>query len=255
MMRIIFTNQKGGVGKTTLTREIGICLSHLGQKVLLVDCDPQGNLSKSLGIEDEKGLLEALEGEGVSLHPLSSTLAILPGTLSLSLLESRLLGQVDGYQRMKDLFEGQEFSGFDFILLDTPPSLGVLTLNALAASHHVIIPMIPSLYSMQGTNDLMATMAKVKKSLNPQINLLGVIVNAFDPVPLITREIREEIKGAFGEKVFSCGLSKSIRIEEAIATGEGIIQQTGREFARSRDEVLALTNELMDRVGAAHGEG
>jgi chromosome partitioning protein len=164
----------------------------------------------------------------------------------------RLLGEIDAYERLRDLLDTEEFSVYDFILLDTPPSLGILTINALGAADHVVIPMSPSLYSMQGTNDLMASVAKVRKGLNPALNLLGVIINAYDSVPVITREIREEIRENFAEKLFTYHLSRSIRVEEVIIRGEGLAQQKGREYAKAREEILAITKELLNRIEASY---
>ncbi|MBN1615825.1 MAG: ParA family protein [Spirochaetales bacterium] len=249
MNRILFTNQKGGVGKTTLTREIGLSLGKEGFEVLFVDCDPQGNLSKSLIEENLQagGLFEALDGDGLELRFVNEHVRLLSGGVKLSLLEKRLLGEVDAYSRLSELFEVEELRRFDFMLIDTPPSLGVLTINALAASEYLVIPMSPALYSMQGTNDLMMTVSKVRKSLNPDLELLGVIINAFDSVPVITRQIRTEIEEAFGEKVFETALSKSIRIEEAIARKKGIAEIDGKH--KIVGEISSIAEELLVRIG------
>jgi chromosome partitioning protein len=246
---IIFSNQKGGVGKTTLCRELGIYISSLGHRVLLVDCDPQGNLTKSLAEEIPAGLYEALEGDGVKPVGLGPSLSILAGDFRLSLLEKRLVAEIDAYTRLKDLLARSTFQHYDYIFLDTPPSLGVLTVNALTAADNLVIPMNPSLYSMQGTNDLMATIAKVKKTLNPSLTLLGVIINSFDSIPVITRQIGNEIREAFGSKVFSTVLSKSIKLEESIALKRGVIHHTRLNKSRAKEEVCALGDELLARLG------
>ena len=176
-------------------------------------------------------------------------LSILTGDWRLTLLEKSLIGEIDAYTRIRDLVSEEPFSGFDFIFLDTPPSLGVLTVNALAAAAHLVIPMNPSLYSMQGTNDLMRTVSKVRSALNPDLALLGVIINAYDSLPVITRQIREEIERAFAEKVFATALSKSIRIEEAIAQKKGVIHHKHLGSSRVREEVILLGNELLARLG------
>src|SRR5208337_368153 len=135
-----------------------------------------------------------------------------------------------------------------------PPSLGVLTGNALTASDWLVIPMNPSLYSMQGTNDLMATFSKVRKNFNPGLQLLGVIVNAFDSVPSITKQILGEIREAFGEKVFTSVLSKSIKIEEAIASKSGVAstalgnRKKGARPSKIAEEVKAIGEELILRL-------
>jgi chromosome partitioning protein len=246
---IIFSNQKGGVGKTTLTRELGIYISTLGKKVLLVDADPQGNLTKSLVERAESGLYDALTGEGLHLTALDENLSVLGGDFRLSLLEKSLIGEIDAYTRLRVLLEDPALSGFELIFIDTPPSLGVLTVNALAASSHLLVPMNPSLYSMQGTNDLMRTVSKVRANLNPELSLLGVIINAFDSVPTITRQIRAEIEASFGEKVFSTVLSKSIKLEEAIANRTGVIHHAHLGVSRAAAEVASLGDELLSRLG------
>jgi len=249
MRKLIFSNQKGGVGKTTLTRELGIYVASLDKRVLLVDCDPQGNLTKSLVEGERPGLYEALIGEGPKLTAINERLSVLAGDFRLALLEKSLIGEIDAYTRLRDLLADAVLSAFDFIFLDTPPSLGVLTVNVLAAASELVIPMNPSLYSMQGTNDLMRTVSKVRANLNPALLLLGVIINAFDTVPTITRQIRAEIETSFGEKVFTTVLSKSIKLEEAIASRKGVIHHTNLGASRAAAEVKALGDELLARLG------
>jgi len=252
---VIFSNQKGGVGKTTLTRELGIYLSSLGRRVLLVDADPQGNLTKSLVEQAEGGLYAALTDEGLRLTAIDANLSLLAGDFRLALLEKSLIGEIDAYSRLRDLLNEESLASFDLIFIDTPPSLGVLTINALAASSHLVVPMNPSLYSMQGTNDLLRTVSKVRSNLNPALSLCGVIINAFDSVPTITRQIRAEIEGSFGDKVFSTVLSKSIRIEEAIATRKGVIHHAHLGSSRVAEEVKALGDELLSRLEASAPQG
>jgi chromosome partitioning protein len=248
---VIFSNQKGGVGKTTLTRELGIYVASCGHDVLLVDCDPQGNLTKSLVENADGGLYEALTGEGHRPTAIDGHLSLLAGDFRLALLEKSLIGEIDAYTRLRDLLAAGQLAAFDYIFLDTPPSLGVLTVNALAAADHLVIPMNPSLYSMQGTNDLLRTVSKVHANLNPALSLLGVIINAFDCIPTITRQIRSEIESSFGQKVFATVLSKSIKLEEAIASRKGVIHHAHLGASRAADEVKALGDELLSRLEAS----
>ena len=247
---IILSNQKGGVGKTTLTRELGIYLASLGKTLLLVDCDPQGNLSKSLTDEEttNTGLYEAITEGQIDLIKVDSNLYLLSGDKRLALLEKNLIGEIDCYTRLKAMFKQEMFSTFQYIFLDTPPSLGVLTINALTSAEHLVIPMNPSMYSMQGTNDLFDTVSKVRSSLNPELNLLGVIINSYESIPVITRQIRLEIKETFNTKVFDTVLSKSIKIEEAIANKQGVIFHKKLDKSRVKDEVSSIGDELINRL-------
>jgi len=242
---IVFSNQKGGVGKTTLTREIGIYLASAGLKTLLVDIDPQANLSRSLADNLDDGLFEALTGSTYEAREIFPNLYLLCGNIRLASLEKSLIGELDAYIRLRELMAEPIFQEFEYILMDSPPSLGVLTINALTAAEHLVIPMNPALYSLQGTNDLMGTVAKVKKNLNPALSIAGVVINAFDQVPVITREIREEIVSSFGDRVFRTVLSKSIKIEEAIAGRRGVVTLAK---AKVKDEVVRIGVELIDRV-------
>lgn len=242
-----FSNQKGGVGKTTLSREIAIYLASTGAQTLVVDVDPQGNLSKSLTDKQPQGLYEALSGLDFKVLEVKRNLYLLSGSIKLAALEKSLIGEIDAHTRIKELLEQDIFKDFQFIILDTPPSLGVLTINALTAATNLIIPMSPALYSMQGTNDLMETVTKVKQNLNSDLNLLGVIINGFDSIPVITRQIRNEIMTSFGDYVFQSVLSKSIKIEEAIAQKNGLITLTR---GKVKDEIITIGEELISRLEA-----
>lgn len=244
MKTVIFTNQKGGVGKTTLTRELGIALGVRGYSVLLIDSDPQGNLTKSLLDYDGAGLYEAFESGSLGFTTFRDRLTLLAGDTRLAALEKRYLGDVDAYLKLKALYEADSFSAFDIVLIDSPPSLSVMTLNGLAAADYFVIPLRPALYSLQGTNDLLASVSKVKKSLNPNLSLLGVIVNDYLPGPIISRQIREEIVEGFGDKVFTTVVSRTVKVEEAIASRSGVID----EKSKIAEEIQSLATEFIDRL-------
>jgi len=250
MKTILFTNQKGGVGKTTLTRELGITFALRGYTVLLLDTDPQGNLTKSLVEPPESGLYEAFEGEACVPVEVSPRLFLLPGDARLAALEKRYLGEVDAYGRLCSLFDDGKLSGYDLVLIDSPPSLGIMTLNGLAAADYLVIPLRPALYSLQGTNDLLSSVAKVKKSLNPDLELLGVIVNDYLSGPVISRQIRAEIEEGFGPLVFSTAVSRTIKVEEAIANRKGVVEDDAGQKVRSKiaGEIMALADEILARL-------
>jgi len=252
---IIFSNQKGGVGKTTIARELSLYTASVGNKVLIIDADPQGNLTKSLVSEADikTGLFEALREEPFDLLQVNENVRLLAGDKRLAGLEKSLVGEMDAFTRLKDLLGNGTFNDFQYIFIDSPPSLGILTGNGLAASTHFVIPMSPALYTLQGTNDLMDTISKVKRNLNPDLKLLGVIINAYDSKPIITRQIKDEIREGFGDIVFSGHLSKTIKIEEAIAQKIGVTELQRLDKSRVKDEVQAIGDELLKRLGVADG--
>ncbi len=241
---IVLANQKGGIGKSSCTRELGIYLSSLGKQVCLVDTDPQANLTKSLIDNSSSGLFEALTGKEWVLEQINDKLSILPGSISCAGLERSLVAEIDCYTRIKDLLCDKSFEKFDYILIDSPPSLSVMTINALTASDYLLIPMKPSQYCMQGTNDLISTVSKVKKTLNPELKIAGVIINEFERNPVIVREITKEIEEAFGNCVFSTRISKAIAFEEVISTKRGIIERKNR----SSEEIRLIGDELISRI-------
>jgi chromosome partitioning protein len=241
---IVFSNQKGGVGKTTCTRELGFYLSTLGFMVCMIDADPQANLTKSLTDTTSTGLYEALTEQEWEYERISETLLLVAGNIRCAGLERSLVAEIDCYTRMKDMLQDFSFNSFDFILIDSPPSLGILTINALTSADYLIIPMNPSQYSMHGTNDLLVTVGKIKKTLNPDLKIAGVIINEYDKNPVIVREITKEIEDAFGEAVFSTRISKAIALEEVIAMKKGII---GRK-SKSAEEIGSFGDEFLVRL-------
>jgi chromosome partitioning protein len=253
---IIFSNQKGGVGKTTTTRELALYTASLGRKVCIIDTDPQGNLTKSLLPEDQPifaGLYEALSNQSYELMQVNTNLWLLAGDKRLAALEKSLIGEMDAFTRLKDMLADNLFTEFDYIFIDSPPSLGILTGNGLVAATHFVIPMSPALYTLQGTNDLMDTISKVRRSLNPDLKILGVIINAYDSKPVITRQISQEIRESFGDKVFETHFSKTIKIEEAIAQKTGVTALKKLDKSRAKEEIEAIGKELLKRLGDGNG--
>jgi chromosome partitioning protein len=249
MKTVIFTNQKGGVGKTTLCRNIGWELATCGYKILLIDADGQGNLTKSFTDLETPGLYEALTGSGIHFQNIRENLDLLSGSKKLSLLEKQLASEIDGYTRLSELLGTLDFEPYDLVFIDSPPSLGMLTANGLAASSYLVIPMNASLFSMQGTNDLLETVGKVVKTFNPELSLLGVVINTFEVVPVISRQIAGEIIESFGEIMFKTIIHKSIKIEEAVALQCGVSELSGSGTQKVKSEIESLASELKMRLG------
>jgi chromosome partitioning protein len=249
MTKLAFANQKGGVGKTTTTREIGFYLASQGFNTLFIDADPQGNLSKSIAYDDTKGLYEAMSGGDCQIQQIVNNLYLLPGESRLAILEKSLLGEVDVYTRLRDSLKDKlAVDNYDYILIDCPPSLGVITLNALSFADYVITPVCPALYSMQGTNDLLETVRKVQVNFNQRLEFLGININRYESRALIAREIVEEIKTVFVGKVFKTIISSSPKsVEEAISSRKGIVEMG---TSKLKEQIIELGSELLTAVNA-----
>lgn len=248
---LLFINQKGGIGKTTTLRETGIYLASMGKKILFADSDPQGNLTKSLVEEGGKGLYDALEHEDIHLTEVRDNLFLLKADKRLSAFADRLASEYDAYTRLKNFLTNEEFNNFDYIFIDIPPGFGVLTINGLAATDDIIIPMAPTMYAMHGANDIMETINKARKQLNPNLNILGVVLICVDERPTIIKQIVDEIHDSFGGAVFETTMSRSVKIEEVIASKIGLIEL--EEEHKLKDEARLIGQELLERLEVRNG--
>ncbi|HPR63987.1 MAG TPA: ParA family protein [Thermoanaerobaculia bacterium] len=250
-MIITITNQKGGVGKTTTAINLAAALAHKGLKTLLVDMDPQANASMSF-VPFEPGrptILDALSGDvpmtQVIQHSSKENLAVAPSHITLAKLESVMMGEIDAHFRLKDLVATVEES-FDMVLVDTPPTLGLLTVNAMVAASHILIPIQSSYYALEGTDDLLETIDKIKKRMNPNLQILGAVVTLFDGRTILSRDIYKEIKKVFGSKLFKTVVRKNVRLEESPAYRESIF-----DFAPNSHgavDYYKLSEEVLSRV-------
>lgn len=251
-MVISIANQKGGVGKTTTAINLSAALANAGQRVLLIDLDPQGNSSLSFldHTNIEHSIYDLLTETNVSAETILKqtsvpNLSIIPSRINLAKFESKLIGEFDAPFRLKDRIDGLT-KVFDFIVIDTPPTLGLITVNALVASDYVLVPIQPSYFALEGTDDLLETVEKVKARPNPRLQVLGVVITLLDKRTTLAKDIQEQIRAVFGEKVFSTVISKSVRLEESPAYKETIF--TFAPTSSGAVEYSNLCSEVMSRV-------
>ena len=248
---IALCNQKGGVGKTTSTINLGAALAELGRRVLLVDFDPQGALSVGLGVAPHQLdrtaynlLMDSNVGvEDVVLKTSVPGLDLLPSNIDLSAAEVQLVGEVAREQTLARVL-GPSAIEYDFILIDCQPSLGLLTVNALTAAHGVIIPLECEFFSLRGVALLIDTIEKVRERLNPTLRLEGILATMYDGRTLHGREVFARVVEAFGDKVYDTVISRTVRFPETTVAGEPITTwaptSVGAEAYRSlAREVLA----------------
>lgn len=249
---IVLANQKGGVGKTTTTLNLAAALAHLKQRTLVIDLDPQANCTISFLSPDdiEASLFEVLSDHRMTLEELirptnTPNLSLIPARISLARLEQILVGQFDAPFRLKDALTPVR-SNFDYILIDTPPSLGILTVNAFVAGTHLLVPIQPSYFALEGTDDLLETLERVRARPNPDLQLLGVVITMFDTRTNIAKDSYRHIKEVFGAKMMKTQISRSVRLEESPAYKESVL--TFAPNSTGAKEFLKLAKEVRTRV-------
>jgi chromosome partitioning protein len=251
-MIIAIANQKGGVGKTTTAINLAAALALCDKSVLLIDLDPQANSSLSFLDHSaiESSVYELLTEPNLNSDEIIKQtelkgLDVLPSRISLAKFESKLIGEFDAPFRLKDRMDGLT-KRYDFIIIDTPPTLGLITVNAFVAADYVLIPIQPSYFALEGTDDLLETFEKVKARPNPNLRILGVVITLHDRRTTLARDILDQIKQLFGDKVFNTVINKSVRLEESPAYKETIF--TFAPNSSGATEYHKLCEEVLQRV-------
>ena len=251
-MIVSIANQKGGVGKTTTAINLAAALAMRGKRTLLVDMDPQCNSSMSyLDIRAlDRSLYDVMSDDHLALADVIvqttvANLAVAPARIALAKLEGKLVGEMDAHFRLKDRLEPVR-AAYDVIVIDCPPTLGLLTVNALVASTHLLVPIQSSYFALEGTDDLLETVEKVRARANPDLRVIGVLITMHDRRTAIGRDIRNQIRTVFGELVFTTVISKSVRLEESPAYKESIF--TFAPDSTGAAEYYRLCEEVIDRA-------
>ncbi len=249
---ISVANQKGGVGKTTTAVNLAACLGEAGKRVLLVDIDPQGNASSGLGI-GKRGLTltsyEVLLGEAIAddaIRPSSAPkVDIMPSNIALAGAELELCELQNRAGRMRDALKPLRHR-YDFILIDCPPSLGMLTINALVASDSVLIPIQCEFYALEGLSQLVNTLRQVKQTYNSRLDIEGVLFTMYDGRLILTTQVADEVKRFFPGKVYKTAIPRNVRLSEAPSHGQAVIyydrSSRGAEFYRAFTDELIRAN-------------
>ncbi len=251
-MIITVANQKGGVGKTTTAINLSAAVANKGNKTLLIDLDPQSNSTMSF-VDPRtvsRSMFDVLVSEELSFKdvivPTSvENLFLAPSKIALAKLESKLIGELDGPFRLKDKMK-ETAKQYDYIFIDTPPTLGMITVNALVASTHVLVPIQSSYFALEGTDDLLETIEKIKARPNPNLQLLGVVITMHDKRTTLARDIHNQIGEVFGDRLFNTVITKSIRLEESPAYKESIF--TFAPKSSGAMEYYSLSEEILSRV-------
>lgn len=252
MARVIsVANQKGGVGKTTTTVNLGACLAYLGKKVLLVDIDAQGNATSGLGIRKadvEKDIYDVLVNEtpikDVVMETSRENLWIIPATIQLTGAEIELTNQIARETRLKNALQ-KAGKDYDYVLIDCPPSLGHLTINAFTASDSILIPVQCEYYALEGLSQLLNTVRLVQKHFNKNLRIEGVLLTMLDARTNLGYEVVDEVKKYFRERVYKTIIPRNVRLSESPSHGLSIIDYDPR--SRGAEVYLELAKEVLLR--------
>lgn len=255
MKVIVIANQKGGVGKTTTTVNLSAALGELGKKVLVIDMDPQANACSGLGIETVvvpniySVLIEGVDISSAIYQTKFQGVSIIPSNADLSGAQVELVEMEDREMRLKRaLINFRTQDDFDFVFIDTPPSLGLLTLNAFAAADSVLVPIQCEYYALEGIAQLLKTIKLVQNSINPDIYIEGVSLTMFDARTNLSKEVTEDVRAHFGGKVYETVVTRNVKISEAPSTGKPITQYASESVGAKAYRGLA--EEILEKTKA-----
>jgi chromosome partitioning protein len=251
---LAIANQKGGVGKTTTAINLAAAIALRKKRTLLIDLDPQSNASIAFAdaAEFQVSMFDIFTSQSPEMSKViratkDPNLFLAPARLSLARLEQQLAGQFDAPYKLKDALT-PVLKDFEYVVMDTPPALGILTVNALVAATHLIVPIQAAYFAIEGTDDLLETYARIRSRPNPNLKVLGVVITLFDRRTNISRDTHEQIRAVFGDALFKTRISKNVRLEESPAYKETIF--TFAPKSPGAEEYKKLAMEVIQRVEA-----